>query len=74
MLKLWKWKHHTSCPRCKECDIKTTINVLKCRVLSAKAVWDIGMRKLSKWIVSSHALLEMTNILTQRLDEDYPGL
>ena len=48
-LKLWKWQHHSKCPRCLQ-DNETVQHVTRCKHADATLVWHNSIGELREWL------------------------
>lgn len=67
ILKLWKLKHHLSCPRCTIRNVKTISHVLTYTADPTKVACDNVFSTLCLWLSSLHAVLGIDILLSHQL-------
>ena len=86
MMKRWKQRVTSSCPRCNN-PVEDNTHILECKAVGARAEWTLACKKVDDWLNTATTCPELTRLVIKALDNwkdkkpivydsdlDFPGI
>lgn len=70
MMKRWKFKNNSTCPRCQE-PLEDAVHILRCSHPEANSLWHQRVSELKRWMIQNSTSVLVATTICERLQSWY---